>query len=348
MENKFNYKLLNFLVFLGILYMLYLLRDFGGSVCSVLVNILKPFLIGFYLAYAFYPFVRMLRKKLPKTISIIILLVLIIASLSFLIISVIPIFTKQLSSLFNGIIKFINNLDNIFNIDLTSLKKSINEYFNELSMNLGKYISDGALSFVNASINIISNFIISMVSFVYFLFYMDSIRNTIKLFCKKKSQKVLDLTTEIDEGMSNYFKGLLMCIVIQFIEYTLIFYLIGHPDFLLLGIICSVSTVIPYFGGIIANIIAVITASVVSQKLLILTLIVAFICPNIDGYVISPRVYGKTNKISPLINIFAVFAGGVLKGFVGILVALPTAIIVQIIFKYYKKDILEKIDTIKG
>lgn len=348
MKNKINFNLLNILIVLIILYVLYLLRDFGSSIYTVLSNILKPFIIGFVLAYAFYPFIKLLRKKLPKSVSIIILLLIIALIITLLIISIVPIFTTQLSSLFKALIEFINNISKTFNIDLTSLKDNITNIFNSFSNNIGKYISDGALSIINTSINFVSNLIISIVSFIYFLIDMDNIRDTIKLFTKKRSRKFLKLAKEIDNGMSNYFKGLLTCILIQFIEYTTVFYLIGHPNFLLLGIICSVSTIIPYFGGIAANVVAVITASVVSTELLILTLIVAFICPNIDGYLISPNVYGKTNQISPLVSIFAVFAGGVLKGFIGILVALPVAIIIQIIYKNYKNEIIEKLEDIKG
>ena len=347
MNNKLNFNLINILVVLIILYVLYLLRDFGGLLYSVSTSILKPFIIGFVLAYAFYPFIRLLQKKLPKSISIIVLLTILFAFITLLIISIVPIFTTQMSSLFKALIEFINNISNTFSIDLTSLKNNIIDLSDSFSKNIGKYISDGAINIINTSINFVSNLIISIVAFIYFLIYMDNIRDTIKLFTRKRSRKFLKLAKEIDNGMSNYFKGLLTCIVIQFIEYTTIFYLIGHPNFLLLGILCSITTVIPYFGGIAANIVAVITASVVSTKLLILTLIVAFVCPNIDGYLISPNVYGKTNQISPLVSIFAVFAGGVLKGFVGILIALPVAIIVQIIYKNYKNEIIEKIEDIK-
>ena len=141
--------------------------------------------------------------------------------------------------------------------------------------------------------------------------------------------------------------GLCLTLVIQFFEYTIVFLLIGHPNFLLLGILSSISSLIPYFGGFIVNVIAIMIAAVVSPKLLILTLIVAIVLPNIDGYIISPKVYGKTNNISPLLTIFAVFAGGVLGGFIGILIALPLTIILRTIFKYYKGDISKKIDDIK-
>ena len=76
-------------------------------------------------------------------------------------------------------------------------------------------------------------------------------------------------------------------------------------------------------------------------------LIVCLICPQLDSYVIAPRVYGKTNNIHPLVNIFAVFAGGILWGFFGILIALPVTIIIMTTFKYFRKDIGNRIDDLK-
>ena len=125
------------------------------------------------------------------------------------------------------------------------------------------------------------------------------------------------------------------------------FALIGHPNYLILGILAAVTTIIPYFGGLIINILALIIASVVSTKLFIATLIVCIVCPNIDGYIISPRVYGKTNQLHPLVNIFAVFAGGVLGGFWGIVVSLPIAIIIIATIKFFKDDINNKIEVVK-
>ena len=75
-------------------------------------------------------------------------------------------------------------------------------------------------------------------------------------------------------------------------------------------------------------------------------MIICLVFPNIDGYIISPRVYGKTNNISPIWTIFAVFAGGALYGFLGIVIALPVYIILNCTYKFFKKNIYGKIDDI--
>lgn len=345
---RINYKLLNALIALTIIYVLFLLRGLWGGVFVKILAILKPFIIAFVIAYAFYPFLRWLQnKKWPKGLAVTFIVLLTVAFLGFIIYSLIPVFSEQLVSLFSSIITFVTDFGTKFDIDISPIRTTLYDVFNKISANIGKYISDGAVNMLNASINFVSNFIIVFVCFIYFLSDMDKIRNDVKVYFRKKNKKTFKLIQNVDHETTQYFKGLCLTLVIQFFEYTLVFFLIGHPNFLLLGILSSISSLIPYFGGLVVNLIALMIAAVVSPKLLILTLIVAIIFPNIDGYIVSPKVYGKTNNISPLLTIFAVFAGGVLGEFVGILIALPLTIIIKTIFNYYKGDIYKKIDDIK-
>ena len=77
-------------------------------------------------------------------------------------------------------------------------------------------------------------------------------------------------------------------------------------------------------------------------------MIVAFIFPNIDGYVISPRIYGKTNNVPTLLTIFAAYAGGKLFGFIGIVIALPLTIVLLSTYRFYEDDISQKIEDVKN
>ena len=345
---KKNNKLLNILLILLIIYVLYLLKDLWGGVYYKLIAILKPFIIGFALAYALYPFLKyMQNKRIPKPIGIIIIMLLIIGIIAFIIINIVPVFTKELVNLVQGLLEFTKDIDKKFNIDLSGLEKNLMNTFNKLSKDVANNLPSTSVSILNTSINFISNFLISIVAFVYFIIDMDNIRSKIRKYFKTKTKKTFLLVKEIDIETTSYFKGLFINVLIQFIEYTIIYKLIGHPNFLLLGVIAAFSPLIPYFGGYIMNFVAIITASVVSTKLLILSLIVCLVFPQLDGYLIIPKIYGKTNKVPPLLTIFAVFAGGVLGGMVGIIIALPITIILLTIYRNYDDEISKKIDDIK-
>ena len=247
----------------------------------------------------------------------------------------------------NKVKEFIKDIDKKFNIDLSRVEDALMKAFNKISKEFTDDITVTGGKIINASINVVSNFIISAVAFIYMLIDMDKIREKIKKYFRLKDKKTYELVREIDKSCTAYFKGLFINVLIMFVEYTLLYRLIGHPNFLLLGIIAAFSPLIPYFGGIIMNTVAIITASVISPKLLILSLIIMLIFPQIDGYIILPKIYGKTNKVPALLTIFAVFAGGVLGGFIGIVIALPITIIIQTIYKNYDEEISKKISNLK-
>jgi predicted PurR-regulated permease PerM len=75
--------------------------------------------------------------------------------------------------------------------------------------------------------------------------------------------------------------------------------------------------------------------------------VICIICPILDGNVIGPKVYEKTNKLHPLVVIFAVSAGGIVGGFWGIVVSLPIAILIKTTYNFYRRDIDKKIKFIK-
>ena len=136
-------------------------------------------------------------------------------------------------------------------------------------------------------------------------------------------------------------------IVVQLVEYSLLFGIIGHPNWFLLGVLAAVTTVIPYFGGLFTNIIAVILASVRSFPLFIATLVVCLIFPNVDGYVISPRIYGRTSDVNPLIVIMVVSIGGTVANIVGIIAALPVYLLIRTTYNYFKKDLKKGMVIVK-
>ena len=136
-------------------------------------------------------------------------------------------------------------------------------------------------------------------------------------------------------------------ILSQLFEYSILFLLIGHPNWLILGILACLTTIIPYFGGLITNIIAIILASVVSFKLLIATIIICLVFPQVDGYIISPKVYGKTNNVNPLITIMAVSVGGTVAGFIGIVLALPCYLLIRTTYHFFQNDLKKGMDIVK-
>ena len=347
-QDKLNFRLLNLLMIVAIVCLLYMINGLWLGILEKLLAVIFPFVLAFAIAYALHPFVKKLTDSgFPKWLAVFVVIFIVVGFLALILILVVPMLYDQVVLFLSNISAFITDISSKYEIDLGILQSSFSNISTDVIKTLSKYLSDGAVNIVNTSISVLSTLIITAIVSVYFLWDMDKIRTDIKKRLKKYKNKSYNYVKKLDNAISGYFTGLGLNIIIQLFEYTIIFRLIGHPNYLILGVLAAVTTIIPYFGGLIVNIIACLIASVVSVKLFILTLIVCLVCPNIDGYIVSPKVYGKTNQLHPLINIFAVFAGGVLGGFWGIVISLPLAIIILTTYRFFKEDINDKIVEIK-
>ena len=348
MDNKINYKLVNILLGVAIICLIYAIRGLWLGILAKIIAVLLPFLVGFAVSYALYPYCKKLEScGLPKWLAISILYFILIGFLIILGITVVPLLYDQVVLFLSNISVVLTDISSKFEIDLGILQESISSISTDILKNVGSSISSGAINILNASIGVITNFIIIIAASIYFLFDMEKVREWIKKKLKSRKKKIYEYVKVLDEAINHYFVGLFRTILIQFIEYTFVFFIIGHPNYLVLSILAAVTTIIPYFGGLLVNVLAIIIAAVVSPKLLILTILVCIICPNIDGYIIGPRVYGKTNQLPALVNIFAVFAGGVLAGFWGIVVSLPIAITIITTYRFFENDINKTVTNIK-
>ncbi len=109
-------------------------------------------------------------------------------------------------------------------------------------------------------------------------------------------------------------------------------YFIGVDLALVIGILSGAAFIIPYIGTILGIIAASSMAFVVFHD--ITHIIYVFILYGgaqvLEGAVITPRVIGDKVGLHPLAIILSIIIGGELFGFLGILLAVPTAATLKI------------------
>lgn len=93
---------------------------------------------------------------------------------------------------------------------------------------------------------------------------------------------------------------------------------------------------IPYFGAIIAVIIAtIITFITGGGSQAVWMLIIITILQQIDANIINPKIVGESLKISPLLVIMAVTIGGAYFGVLGMFLAVPVVAIIKVLLSDY-------------
>lgn len=347
-KNKINYKLLNFLILMGLLYICVTNIGTWFQIFSKIISVCFPFIIAFTIAYALHPLEKKLEEKgVRKSIAITFLVIVSLLIIFGLIAITLPLVYQQLISFASSFGTVVEEVSRKFNLNLSSFETSLTTSLDQIIGSLGNILQKGTIDVVGKTVSILGQSVIVLVVTIYFLAYMDNIRGAVRRFLKSLENRSYDYVKALDIEISNYLKGLGLFMVIQFFEYSIVFFIAGHPNWLLFGILACLTTVIPYFGGLITNILALITASAISSRVFFATLIVCLIFPQLDGYLISPKVYGKTNNINPLVTIMVVSVGGTLGGMFGIIIALPIYILISSSYRFFKKDIERGVRKVK-
>lgn len=321
---KLDYKLVNFLLILLIILTIYQTKELWLNILNLTNNILKPLLISLMISYVLNIYLRILNKKFNKLTSIILLLTTIFLIIYILIFKLLPTIIIQLKEGINGItyiLKTISLKYNINIIDTIGKLKQLDELIPNINIisNILKYIS---LTLIVISITI------------YMFIDWNKIIDLTKEILKNK--KIYNYLSIINKELEKYTRSFLLLSILNMIEYLTIFIIIKHPNYLLLGLLAGILSIIPIIGGITTNIIALSLAFITNYKLFIRTIIGILVLTILDGYIISPLVYNKSNKIHPIISILSIYIGSKLFGLLGTILALPLLIITKTTYQYKK------------
>lgn len=311
--NKLNYKIINILLIVLIIFFIsksiYIYKD----IFSVLLDILIPILVSFFISYTLYPCVLFFTKKFSYNTSSFIILVIILLIFFLIFYLSIPIFYKEIIYFSNDISYFLS-------------KYSI---FSNILAFINNFLSfENSILFINNSASFITKFLFIFILSIYFLFNMKNIKYYFSKY---------DLFNSIDKDLFSYYKGFYLVILIEIIEYLVIYLLIGHPYYLLIAFLSGITSIIPFLGAIFTNLLALITSITVSIPLFIMTSVVMILVPIFNTYFVEPKIYNKTLNVPFISIIISCFTFGTLFGFLGIILSIPLYLILRNLCVFFFK-----------
>ena len=332
-----------------------------GEWIGNLLDILMPFIIGILIAYLLYIPSRKvegmyLKIKKPKFIAkkarilsiftiYIIVIVLIIVAFKFLI----PVISESINDLINNFQGYYNiTMQNIENLPEDSILKSdiaLDIINNIKSIDLKQFINmDRLAQYAKGAIDFatkIFDFFVSIIVSIYILLQ----RKEILEFCKKLGKAVFKENTyknmgkyfnRTNEIFFNFLAGQFIDGIVVGIITSIAMSIMGVKYAVLLGFMIGLFNMIPYFGAIIAVIIATLITLLTGGFWQALTMvIVVTILQQVDANIINPKIIGTSLKISPLLVIFGVTVGGAYFGVWGMLLAVPLITVLKLFITDY-------------
>lgn len=104
---------------------------------------------------------------------------------------------------------------------------------------------------------------------------------------------------------------------------------------LLVAVVCAFGYAIPFFGMIVAQVIAAVLAIPQGTTMVIYVTVAIFVIARIADSVLVPKIMADAVGVSPIGVMFAVFAGGELFGLWGLILGIPAAALVRVLFTYF-------------
>lgn len=146
-----------------------------------------------------------------------------------------------------------------------------------------------------------------------------------------RREGVREFLSEVEAKVGAYTRGLVILSLIIGGMSLVSYIIIGLPNVLLLAIIAGIAEAIPLVGPLIGAIPALAVALSTDPSKVIWVLLATAIFQTLENNFIVPRVMDRAVGVNPVASLLAFIAFGSIFGFVGALLAIPLAAVIQIV-----------------
>lgn len=306
-------------------------------------QVLLWMVIALFISMALAPFVRwLMRRNFPRVLaSLTAVLATVVVVFGLLGAAVTPL-VSQTTSLLDNLPSYVENLtknetlkkaDERF--DLIDRTKAFSNKAPEVILGGGSSVLNTARSAFSAVATV---FIIVTMSFFMLLEGPTVWAQLVTFFRRDHGIRIKTTGEEIAKAVSGYVTGNLFISLIAGTVALITLLALKVPYAVPLAIFVAIFDLIPLVGAALATVLLFLVALTVSVPAAIAVVVVMIVYQQIEGNVIQPVVYGRTVQLSTLYVFVASIIGASLGGIIGVLLAIPVAATVKIIFVETMKD----------
>lgn len=312
-------------------------------------SILLPFAAGLVLAYVLAPAVAGLeRRGIRRSLGSFAVVVIFLLAVALVLLLLVPLIQVQVVQLIAKVPSLISSLQTqIGNLmDLLQQHLAADEVAkirDALASKLGEAVTwlatavQGIVTSSIAILNIISLVIITPIVTFFLLRDWTAMVVMVDSCMPRPSRDTLrGLARVISDTLVGFIRGQALICVILATYYTIALTAAGLDSSLALGVLIGVLAIIPFLGVTTGFALAVALAA--SQfgtwsRIFVVIGIFAF-GQLVEANILTPKLVGDRVHLHPVWVIFALFAGGTLFGFVGVLLAVPAAAVIGVLTRF--------------
>jgi len=325
--------------------------------CYWLKAIVIPLLLAIFVAYIFDPVIgRFERFHIPRAPAIIMTIVALIAALVLVSILIAVTSTDDAQRIARSVIAFKEKIETetpelpagVIQRFLQSkhaeqiariLKDNLSQvasYAADIGSTVGTKMLDavtglgrGVMWFVAA---VAKTLLFVIVTFYLLKDFADFKAGALRLVPFERRERVVIVLGKIDELLHGFFRGQLLVSLSLAAIYAVGLSALGVPFALIIAIVGGLANIVPYLGLVLGLLPAVLLAVVAFGDVWHpLGAVAVFVVGQaLEGTVLTPRIVGRTTNLHPVFVILSILVFAQVLGFVGLLLAVPTAAIAKV------------------
>ena len=327
----------------------------------LLRSVLMPFVAGIIIGYLFNPLVLKFEKlRIGRTASTFLVLFLCLLIVVPAVIAVVSLIDSQVSEFLKFLPQYVSAALKKSEPVLLSLqenfpafsKEKVREFVQENLADALKLVGGVLRRLITsgyAFINLLSLILITPVVAFYMLRDWDHFVQKVDSLLPQAYRK--EITTQakaIDKIISAFIRGQLSVCLLLGSFYAVGLTFVGLDLGTLVGFIAGLISFIPYVGSIVGFVIAMgIAFAQFEGWIKIIQVIAVFVVGQfLEGNFLTPKLVGDSVGLHPVWVMFALLTGGVLLGFLGLMIAVPLAAVIGVLVRFaiskYKQSPLYK------
>ncbi len=312
----------------------------------VLKGALTPLVAAAVIAYLFDPVIdRFEARGVPRRAAILLLLLAIGAALFGAAFVLVPAMQQDLTALSERLPGYLEQtlgalgprLQETFGVTVPSSVRDLVDELRggdlQIPLETVRDVIGRLVRGVTGTVGALVSLLVVPVLAYYLLVEFDRIRLAIlDLVPRAYQERVAAEASRVDDLVAGFIRGQLTVCLVLGVLYALGFAVIGIDFAVVIGVASGLLAIIPYVGGAVAlgsaAAVALLQYGLGSELLLVVAWYA--LVQTLEGFVLTPRIVGGSLGMHPATVIVALLIGGDLLGFLGLLIAVPLAAVIQV------------------
>jgi predicted PurR-regulated permease PerM len=320
----------------------------GGYVVYWLRDVLTPIFLAFLIAYILDPVVDWLEAwHVPRPAGIaivlggtlgtvVLLLVLVVPGIATDVAGVIQELPKQLAGLWTTTAPWLEQRGIAVPHTMTEWVERLNTLASEAASAMLAPAGSVVSAVIGGTLSVLGSVAAALVVVVLAVYVLNDFDRIIagvrELIPRRWREQVTSYAGDIDAMLSQFMRGQLTVMAVLAVLYSGAYALLGVRLAVPIGIAAGVLNFIPYLGSAFALVAGVLMSLLDGwHGWQLVGVVLAYTAiQTLEGFVITPRIVGQTVGLSEIWVLVALFVGGEIFGFLGVLLAVPAAAVAKI------------------